>query len=516
MLLDEFDSWVSLQPEVAALHVTGRSVRYGELWAMARRIARTLANHGVQRGDRVVLHMPKNALAIASMLGILYAGAAYVPIDPRAPSLRVAQVLEACEPRAMIGHKPFVEQLEALGSPVFKDLAALFVDQRCLDRAVVLDPESTTTPWLSEPQTQPDDPAYILYTSGSTGTPKGVVVSHVAAQRFVEWARRTFRLTPRDRLTSFAPLSFDLSVFDLFGALSSGASVDLITPELLLRPQELVEKLAEWRTTTIYGVPSTISLLEREGHLADATLPGLRQVLYAGEPFALAPLAAAMQAVPHARFYNLFGPTETNVCTYHPIGKIPNIDETQVPIGTGCDHLTVELLDDAARPVPMGEEGELCVAGSSVMTEYFRDPLASIAAFHPKSLFEDARRRYRTGDRALQDELGRFWFRGRRDRLIKRRGYRIELGDIEAALLRHPKLREVAAVAESDGSETRIRAFVALGAQGSLTPLILRAHCGSLLPPYMVPDTVEIVDELPRTLTGKLDLQLLRHRERSS
>jgi amino acid adenylation domain-containing protein len=516
MLLDDFDRWVKARPEAVAIRDAGRSVRYDQLQAMAHTVASVLSQHGVRVGDRVALYLPKSVTTIASVLGVLYAGAAYVPLDPRTPCPRVAQIIDACAPRALFGHSSLIEQLAAFDPHLLDAVEALFVDAPSLDRSIVLDPDATTTQRGDWPQPEPDGAAYLLYTSGSTGAPKGVVVSQQAARGFVDWARRTFAVASGDRLANFAPLSFDLSVFDVFCALSSGASVDLVAPELLLRPEKLVQRLLAWRTTTIYAVPSTITWLEREGNLANANLKDLRRVLYAGEPFAIAPLVAAMQAVPQARFYNLFGPTETNVCTYHPIDGIPSLSEKEVPIGMGCDHLTVELLDEAANPIPLGEEGELCVAGPSVMTEYFRDARATRDAFHPQELFVDGRRRYRTGDRAVADQSGRFWFRGRRDRLIKRRGYRIELGDIEAALLRHPRIREAAVVAESDGTETRIRAFVALAAGSSLTSLILRAHCGSLLPSYMVPDSLEILAVLPRTLTGKIDMQLLRNPGRAS
>jgi amino acid adenylation domain-containing protein len=516
MLLDDFDKWVQLEPTACALRANGRCVGYAELQTMAFSVARALLARGVGPGERVALYMPKGIPAIVSVLGVLYSGAAYVPLDPRAPSPRVAQILEICSPRALICQRTYLEKLHAFAPELVAGIPALLVDGPSLDRAHILDTELKSERPLTPDGVSVDSPAYLLYTSGSTGTPKGVVVSHEAAQQFVSWSRRTFSLAPVDRLTSFAPLSFDLSIFDLFGALSSGASVELVPQELLLRPKELVQSLREWGITTLYAVPSTITLLEREGELAKTELPHLRRVLYAGEPFAIPALVAAMQAAPYAQFYNLFGPTETNVCTYHPILTVPASTDTQVPIGLGCDHLTVELLDPEAQQVAPGAEGELCVAGPSVMTEYFRDPKTTEASFYPASAFADGRRRYRTGDRAFIGPDGNFWFCGRLDRMVKRRGYRVELGDIEAALLRHPSIREAAVVSEFHNSEIRISAFVSLQAQVTASPLILRAHCGSLLPPYMVPDSVEIIEGLPRTLTGKVDFQLLRHRGRSS
>jgi amino acid adenylation domain-containing protein len=503
MLLEAFDRWVRARPDSIAVWFNGEGVSYAELHALAKCVAAALIAAGAGPGERVVLYQPKDSCAIASMLGVLYSGAAYVPIDPRAPVARVQQIIESCEPCALLGNRTFIQRISGVDPRV-----------RRIDTGSVANPpngfggDSRESPRISG-----DTPAYVLYTSGSTGVPKGVVITHEGARSFVDWACRQFALNAHDRLTNFAPLSFDLSVFDIFAALSSGASVDLIGPELLLRPRELVARLAEWKTTTLYAVPSTITLLQREGGLDQVTLPALQRVLYAGEAFPIASLIAAMAALPRVAFYNLFGPTETNVCTFHALRSAPNPEDTEVPIGRACDHLTVELLDDQGGPVPVGQEGELCVAGPALMKEYFREPQATAATFHPPDRFEDGRRRYRTGDRAICDESGQFWFRGRCDRLVKRRGYRVEPGEIEVALRRHPRVIEAAVVSESDGTETRLRAFVTLDAIGQVSALILRAHCGSLLPAYMVPDSVEVLQTLPRTLTGKVDLQSLRGRE---
>ena len=323
---------------------------------------------------------------------------------------------------------------------------------------------------------------------------------------------QTFSLGPDQRLANHAQLSFDLSILDIFGALSSGAAVDLIPPELLLRPKELVRKLNEWQISLLYAVPSAIALLETDGDLDKLPPQSLNRILYAGEPFSVPVLRKVMQALPQTRFYNLYGPTETNVCTYHPIASIPMDDTLQIPIGRACKHLTVELLDAQATAVPPGIEGEICVAGPSVMLGYFARPEATRTVLYEAANFPDGRVRYRTGDRALIDDTGHFWFHGRRDRMVKRRGYRIELGEIESALSQSPLVREAAAFVKTEAGEIQIGAAVVLydGAEASALPLKL--HCGRSLPPYMHPDSIKIIDQMPRTPNGKVDLKGLEEK----
>jgi amino acid adenylation domain-containing protein len=427
-----------------------REITYGELVDAARHVAADLVSRGVVPGDRVGLCWPKSIEAIVALLGILLAGGVYVPVDEKSPPARQRTILADCAVKGVIAP-------DAIGEGfVITDLAS--------------GAEATLPP------VDPDQAAYILYTSGSTGTPKGVVVSHRGAKRFVDWAIRTFDLVADDRLSSHAQLSFDLSVLDVFGALTVGASVHLLPSALLLRPARVTEWLIRQDITLWYSVPSALRLLAEHGELR---APALRRVLFAGEVFPVPALRRVMQALPGARFFNLFGPTETNVCLYHELPGLPEGDA--IPIGRPCDHLEVELEDE-----------EICVAGPSVMLGYFgREPVA-------RGVF------YRTGDRARIDAEGRYWFLGRRDRQIKRHGYRVELGEIETALCRLAGVREAAVVVSPD------ERLVAHLAGTDLGVLAVKVHCGSLLPPYMVPDAVELHRDLPRTATGKIDYGSLR------
>ena len=511
MLTDAFVSQVERRPRAFALGFDGIAIDYLTLFQQASAIARLLGALCVGQGDRVALALPKNNGAVAAMFGILLAGAAYVPLDRRLPPQRLARTLVNCDAKVLVTTASTIERIYSIDAALVRSFRAVVTNASCsLENALAHDFEQRADAFTCSLPLTENDAAYILYTSGSTGEPKGVVHTHRSATKFVNWATRTFDLGPSQRLTSNAQLSFDLSVFDIFGALSSGASVEIIRSELMLRPKELVKKLNQWQISLLYAVPLTIALLESDGDISNQPLLHLNRVLYAGEAFSVPRLRRVMQALPRARFYNLYGPTETNVCTYYPVPILLAEDTLQIPIGQPCDHLTVELRDEQARETPQGEQGEVCVAGPCVMAEYFRRPDATRNAFFNASSFADGLARYRTGDRATVDGNGCFWFNGRRDRLVKRRGYRIELGEIEAAIDHHPLVRETAAFTLSEGDEIQIRAAVVLYDGQQVTPLTLKAHCGRLLPPYVVPDSISIISQMPRTATGKVDLKRLR------
>jgi amino acid adenylation domain-containing protein len=512
MLLGRFLEQCERAPHRVALDDGATRLSYGALLTRAQAVARVLARSGVRPRSRVTVLLHKDHDAVATIVGVLLLGAAYVPIDPRAPRLRIAQILDDCRPVAWIVAPSLLSRLRTTAPELCSTGPALLSLSECFAPSSSAEATWNATnvaEWQDEPS-HPEDTAYILYTSGTTGQPKGVEISHRAATAFVNWGLTCFALDETDRVTSFAPLSFDLSIFDLFASLSVGATVILVAQERLLHPLELAEWLSNREVTTLYAVPSTIERLVTDGQWNSKDAPSLKRILYAGEPFPIPTLRAAMTALSGARFYNLFGPTETNVCTYHALTAIPSEDATAVPIGVPCEHLDVELRDENGNVVPQGHPGELYVAGPQVMTGYHGKPELSYAAFAPSTVPGDPRRFYRTGDFAKQDESGTYWFLGRRDRLIKRRGYRLELGEIEAALRRHEAVREVVAYAERDEDTVRVVAVVTLRDGAKASPLTLKAHSGTCLPPYLVPDAVEILAELPRTLTGKLDLLALQ------
>jgi acyl-coenzyme A synthetase/AMP-(fatty) acid ligase len=294
--------------------------------------------------------------------------------------------------------------------------------------------------------------------------------------------------------------------------------VVLVPEKLSVFPMQLVQLLQDERITVTYMVPSILSLMVNYGRLGSHDLSRLHTVLFAGEVFPIKYLRELVAAVPHPDYYNLYGPTETNVCTYYKVqSKDLEPERTQpVPIGVACENMEVFAVDEAGQLISgPGREGELWVRGSCVAQGYWGDPEKTAKGF-VSNLYQPhyAEVAYRTGDIVVLDEDGRNWrLVGRRDHMIKSRGYRIELGEIESALYRHVRVKEAAVIAVPDELiGNRIKAFVVSVDGNGLTVQELQAHCSEHLPRYMVPEIVELVAELPKTSTGKINRPLLANR----
>jgi amino acid adenylation domain-containing protein len=356
------------------------------------------------------------------------------------------------------------------------------------------------------------DLAYILYTSGSTGSPKGVMLTHGNCLAFVEWAAREFAISSEDRLSSHAPLHFDLSTFDLFAAALAGARLVLVPPSVSVFPAQVRTFIETTGITVWYSVPSILSMLVLRGGLQVGELPTLRTVLFAGEVFPTVHLRRLVALLPHVRFANLYGPTETNVCTWWEVtGLSPDSDET-IPIGRAIANVDVFAVTDDDRRAAPGERGELCVRGPTVMQGYLGDPDKTSSRLVPDPLGGVLGQRvYRTGDIVQESPDGNYRFLGRRDGQVKSRGYRIELGDVEAALGAHPSVLECAVVPVPDDIVgNRLSAYVA--SREPVSGAELAAFCAERIPSYMVPETFELADALPRTSTGKIDRTALAAR----
>jgi len=482
-------------PNSPAVIDGSRTLTYDELNYHAERLANELRTAGVGRRTLVGLFINKSLEAVVGIYGILKAGAAYVPLDVTAPPARIRYILGDARLQAvLVGPADSAPPWAASETQVQHWIS------------VSLHPAREETGLDDLDSISEDSLAYVLYTSGSTGRPKGVKLSHRNALAFVHWAATEFALQPQDRLVNHAPLHFDLSIFDLFAAAAVGATVVLVPPRMNAFPSELVQLVRDQRITVWYSVPSALMLMESRGGLGKTPLPELRLVLFAGEVFPLPVLRRLLTALPQAAFYNLFGPTETNVCLFYRMPReLPESCST-LPIGWPITGVECFALNDENNPVKAGEEGELWVSGPTVMLGYLADDARSADVLAvPPGRDEVA---YRTGDIVTRDAHGVWIFLGRRDTQVKSRGYRIDLREIEAAVYQSGKVLECAVVAVPNGMLGFDFVAYAVATEGA-TERELLAHCRGLLPGYMLPNSIELCEALPKTSTGKLDYRAL-------
>jgi non-ribosomal peptide synthetase component F len=335
------------------------------------------------------------------------------------------------------------------------------------------------------------------------------MLSHANAFTFLDWCELKLGPWSRDdRFASHASFHFDLSVFDLFASCRHSTTLVLIGERLGRDPVGLGDFLAQRQLSIWYSAPSILALLTDYGRLDRPGFPMPRLVLFAGEVFPIGPLRRLRNAWPDARMWNLYGPTETNVCTAYQIPTTIPVDRTEpFPIGTVCSPLRARVVDEHGRDVPPLTLAELVVAGPSVMRGYFGQSELTAHSFLQD---RDGTRWYRTGDLVVDDGTGCFQYHGRRDRMIKKRGNRIELGEIESAFYRHQGVNRVGVVAHSDEQGVSISAYLSLKPDQKKSIIAMKRHCTLHLPHYMVPDKIAFLDALPMTSTDKVDYPRLR------
>ena len=499
-------------PDNVAVEEAGRgTIGYGELARLSDRVRDHLHQLRVEPGDRVGICMRKSADAVASMFGIMKAGAAYIPADPTAPASRNAFIFHNCAVKILIVEARLAEALRLEFSQVSfaPEMIVLEGTGAGVPLIKALDRLDAVRPAPSVPSVVPNPSqlAYILYTSGSTGRPKGVMLSHANAASFIDWCSDVLQPNEHDRFSSHAPFHFDLSILDIYVSLKHGATLVLVEEQLGKEPARLAPWIAEKKITVWYSAPSILSLLAQFGKLDQHNYSSLRLVLFAGEVFPIKYLKLLKSLWPHPRYFNLYGPTETNVCTFYEVPRlIPESQIEPVPIGKACPYCEPLVVNEVGTEVARGAEGELCIAGPSVLEGYWNLPENTAKAFLPDRDI----RWYRTGDIVTELPDGNYKFLGRRDRMVKKRGYRIELGEIEVALYRHPTIKEAAVLAFPDDDGVPIKAFTSTRDGSKLSTIELKKFCSENLPLYMVPDLFCSLESLPKTSTDKIDYQKLK------
>ncbi|MCE7079603.1 non-ribosomal peptide synthetase [Streptomyces sp. ST2-7A] len=487
------------RPERPAVHAPGVTVTHERLAASAEAGAALLAAHGVGPGERVAVACEKTPAQIAAVLGVHRAGAAYVPVEPSWPTARVAAVCHRSGIRhALVGRGVdlswpdgvTVHRLNAAGRPT---------------RSPTGD-----TPALPDPvPASPGDLAYTIFTSGSTGTPKGVDIEHRAARTTVDDIVDRFSVTAEDRVLALSALSFDLSVFDIYGVLGAGGSLVLPDPARRTDPQHWLEQAGRHGVTIWNTAPALLEMLveyaEMEPEAAAGALRTLRLVMLSGDWIPLNLPDRLRRLAPGARFMSLGGATEASIWSItHPVGRI-DPQWRSVPYGRALRGQTFHVLDEDGVPCPVGTAGELYIGGDGLARGYTADPEQTAERFaHHPVLGE---RLYRTGDLGRWTPAGVIEFLGRADRQVKIRGHRIEPGEIEAVLGRHPGVRQCLALARRgrDGRPRLVAHIVPRDSDRAPDPAELASFLSTRVPDYMVPNRFVSLDRFPVTANGKID-----------
>jgi amino acid adenylation domain-containing protein len=505
-LADLLDASAARYPDrLAVVESDSRTLTYTELDKQSDALAGFLTRHGVRRGDRVGLALPKGLEAVISLFGIMKAGAAYVPIDIAAPAERSRMILEDCGVSALIT----IDACRGLISHSTAAVHVIIVDPSPDDAKSVSFARAVENTEAFDPiAVEGNDLAYIIFTSGSTGVPKGAMISHANALSFIDWCSETFAPTADDRVSNHAPFHFDYSVLDIYLTIKHGATVYLISEELAKRPRDMARFIAHHRLTVWSSTPSALMMLVQFGEMESCDASSLRLVTFGGEVFPPKYLRELQRHWTTPAYFNLYGPTEiTTACTFARIpSPVPADRESPYPIGFPCSHCATLMLDEHGNEVPEGNEGLLHISGPSVFAGYWNRPEETAAAFAERS----GVRWYNTGDVVRWNTSEGFTYVGRVDRMVKRRGFRIELGEIERALYLHAGIREAAVVAVPDpNAGVKIVAYVSC--RNDRPSIVdLKTFCATKVPTYMVPDRFVFQDRLPRTSSDKVDYQALR------
>lgn len=514
------------QPDRIALRFANETVTYGELLRDSVNISDALIGMGMETAELAAICLDKSPSAICAMFGVLFAAGSYIPLDAYySPVHRLLSILSQSRARFLITDSRQLNRLlreaDEAGRRILISLRVLLTDKGEVEAEDGLPVMERFTAGLparylhrdgGRRQAIGEDLAYILYTSGSTGTPKGVMISHLNARTFVDWCIGYFQPDSGDKFAAVAPFHFDLSVFDIFVPLAVGAELVVLPAEQVWNPALFAAAVKREGITYVYSVPSLWNAVVQYARLSPGELSSVRKVLTAGEVLQPGHVKAAMELMPQARFYNLYGLIETNVCTYYPVTEKDIRQGGSVPIGYACGNTEVVAVTAEGTVAGIGGEGELCVRGSIVMKGYYGNPTLTAERWipHPSPAYA-GEKLFATGDLAVLNENGAFVLIGRKDSLVKRAGFRIELPEMERVLHQLDGVEEAAVVDIKDAEGgVLICAAVAVSEGAGLGVMGIKQAVGRLLPNYMIPDLVHLFDRLPKGASDKVDRQSLK------
>jgi amino acid adenylation domain-containing protein len=520
LLHQAVEHWAGLRPDAPAVDEYGQVWTYAELCARMRRLAAVLRASGVGRNHRVGVLMDNGAHAYVGLLGALAADACFVPLNPAFPAARLADIAGQAELSAVVTLGAHLELLaDVLGHANVETAPAVVVLDAAAPQALGAIPAghlhgsaelaAASDAFVPSRNTE-EDLCYILFTSGTTGRPKGVMLPHRAVTSVLRWSIRLWGLTPEDRFANHSRLTFDVSMFDIFGGFMAGGTVCPITAgKDLTFPGEFIRKQG---ITVWCSVPSVIGMMIKSRQLAAGPFDRLRVALFIGEALPAEWAVEWRRHQPEVPIWNTYGPTEAAIfCTAFAVDvDAPLVPGQPVPIGVASTDCELFVLNDDGHLAAAGEVGRLMITGSQLAHGYWRAPEITAKAFRPNPFKADLGTvMYDTGDLATLDEAGLLSWRGRADSQVKVRGYRVELGEIEVVLRSAAEVHDAVVVLGSNGTEL-LAGVVPEPGQPEPTAETLQAFLGHVLPAYMVPARFGFVHEFPRNDNGKVDRRKLR------
>lgn len=490
-ILEYLEQTVKRTPDKTAFADDSSGLTFEEVHSQARAIGSFLHRAGCYK-QSVVVFMKKQPRTIAAFLGAVYAGCYYVPLDEEMPRHRIELILKTLQPGAIICDEATRPMAEQLGNAyLYEDIAFGPIDGETL--AKIRDKQLDI------------DPIYIVFTSGSTGVPKGVMGCHRSVIDYIETLCDVLHFGENTVFGNQTPLYFDACLKEIIPTLKFGASTILIPRKLFLFPVKLVEFLNRNKVNTLCWVVSALTFISSLGTFEKITPEYLHTIAFASEVFPIRQLNLWRHVLPHARFINLYGPTETTgICCYYEVDRAFSENEV-LPIGRPFRNTEIILLDENNQVPPPGEQGEICIRGTRLTLGYYADPEKTDTAFvqNPlNTLYPE--RIYRTGDLGRYNDCGELEFISRKDNQIKHMGHRIELGEIEAAANTHDAVHSACCVYTAG----KLTLFYV----GDITPSALSSHLREKLPRYMLPHTLEKLMKMPLTPNGKIDRNLLKKR----
>jgi amino acid adenylation domain-containing protein/non-ribosomal peptide synthase protein (TIGR01720 family) len=472
-----FERQAATTPDAIALIFAGERLSYQELDQRANRLAHYLRSLGVTRGARVGICLPRGMDLIICLLGILKAGAAFLPLDPEYPKERLAYMIADAQPELVLTYPQITQIIQ-----------------------------TTSVPRVESVETSGADLAYIIYTSGSTGQPKGVMISHCAISNQMQWFAREFPLLASDRTLLNHSISFDAAVGEVFQPLITGAGLVIVPPDRQYDIDYLVQLIREEQVMVLDFVPTLFKALIEDGRIRDCG--SIRRAISSGEALSVALRDGVYRLLPQVELANLYGPTEASITAIY---CRPERDERTVAIGRPVANTQVYILDENLEPLPPGIAGEIYIGGDSLAWGYLNRPQLTAEKFIPDPFsLKAGARLYKTGDMGRYSAKGNVEYIGRVDTQVKVRGFRIELGEIEAHLRNHTAVRDAVVILRDEAEgDKRLIAYVVCHQQQACTPDELRAYLKNELPEYMLPAAVVLLDALPLTGSGKVDVRAL-------